>query len=327
MIEEKSAFVARELLRTMRDTGESRDAAFARMESTLSADMRPAVARLRRSLDENRLGSNAEQDWLHVAMRSLMLVREHGGEMTLSAWQSLEAQYADNRRLSASLTQALLHTFFLTAATALVGAIVGVIYVVFVLPQFDALFASVGAALPAFTSAVLADGRWLVFLLPLIAIVASMFLMPIKIEWTHGRRWRFAPLARNVKLGRKMARHYREQLFIAYASTLISCAVAPRKALATAAKEVNLYADADFDAMQLESANDSFAAALVNADRLDHLAEEIESQRAVRTQQLVQAAERFQIEISFAMRAILYTLIGTLLVAMYLPIFKVGAIA
>jgi len=327
-MDERSAFVARQLLRTLRDTASDEGAAFAHMDRALSDRMRAASRDLQRTLSSSALGGDAESDWLHVALRCMRLLRERGVSMTGAVWDTLQSSAAENSEISAALAQSLMRTLALTVATSLIALVVAVIYVIFVLPQFEALFSGMGAALPAFTNAVLSGGRSLLFVAPLLGLVILTFFLPIKFEWAQGgRRWRFAPLVRRVRIGRNLATHYRQQLFIAYAWTLTRCGVAPRDALAAASSETELYADIDFKAMHAGQTMDALATALFDADRLGHLAEEIESQRAVRTQLLARAAERFQLDVSLAMRTILYILVGALLVAMYLPIFKLGAVA
>lgn len=324
MLDEKIGFVTRELLRTMRDEHIDLESAFGRLNQHLSTDMRRISERMREGLVAGR--TEAEYDWLRVAVRSIQLARDHGGTIDAAVWTDLETYSTENRGLSSTLSQTLVRTSFLSVATIGVAIVVGLIYVIFVLPQFDTLFESLGTELPLLTQFVLVGLRPLIFLLPLIAILASIFLLPVRPTWKAGQRvWQLAPLNKRVRIGSEFVLRYRQQLFIAFASTLTRFGVPPRTALQLASRETQLYADNDFAANPSPGQGDSLLTALVGADRAGHLHEEIIAQRAIRAEALLLAAERLQFEFSFVVRAGVYALVGLMLVAMYLPIFKLGA--
>jgi hypothetical protein len=324
MLDEKLSFVTREFLRTMRDEHLDLDAAFGRLNQRLSPGMRHASDRLRAGLASN--SGDAQGDWLRVTVRSAQLAREHGGTIAPGVWTELEEHDARCRSLSSTLAQSLVRTLILSVTTLLLATIVGVIYVVFVLPQFVTLFESLHAELPRFTRLVLGGLQPLILLLPVVAVFASAFLLPVRPTWQTGKRvWQLAPLGRRVRIGREFVLRYRQQLFIAFASALTQSGLQPRTALKLASHEAQLYADENFAADSPATHGDTLLAALADADRCGHLREEIMAQRAIRADALLLAAERLQFEFSFVVRGCVYALITLLLVAMYLPIFKIGA--
>ena len=321
MLDEKMSFVTREFLRTMRDEHLDLDAAFGRLNQHLSAGMRHASDRLRESLVSG--SRDAQGDWLRVTVRSVQLAREHGGTIAPNVWSELEEHDAQSRGLASTLTQSLVRTLILSLTTLLIATIVGMIYVVFVLPQFVALFESLHAELPKFTQWVLQP---LILLLPVLAVFASAFMLPVRPTWQTGKRiWQLAPLGRRVRIGREFVLRYRQQLFIALAAALTQFGLQPRAALKLASHEAQLYTDENFAADTSAAHGDPLLTALVDAERCGHLREEIMAQRAIRADALLLAAERLQFEFSLVVRGCVYALITVLLVAMYLPIFKIGA--
>ena len=324
MLDEKMSFVTREFLRTMRDEHLDLDTAFGRLNQHLSPGMRHASDRLRESLISG--SRDAQGDWLRVTVRSVQLAREHGGTIAPNVWSELEEHDAQSRGLAGTLTQSLVRTLILSLTTLLIATIVGMIYVVFVLPQFVTLYESLHAELPKFTRWVLGGLQPLILLLPVLAVFASAFMLPVRPTWQAGKRiWQLAPLGRRVRIGREFVLRYRQQLFIALAAALTQFGLQPRAALKLASHEAQLYTDENFAADTSAAHGDPLLTALVDAERCGHLREEIMAQRAIRADALLLAAERLQFEFSLVVRGCVYALITVLLVAMYLPIFKIGA--
>jgi type II secretory pathway component PulF len=320
----KSAFCMRELIRTMRDADIGVQAAFGRLEHELPVNLQQVAARLKQDLELDT--ADADRTWLRVTLRCLERMREQGVTPPAQLLVDVEAQHAANRAWSVSLAQAFVRTLFLSAATAAIAIVVAGVYVIFVLPQFAYLFHSMGAAMPRFTNALLGGGRILIFFALLALIVVAIFLLPLKLEWQHGeRRWRFSPLAKRVWLGREVAQQFRRQLFVAHAAMLVAGGIGARKALAIASEEVGVHTDIRFETDSFDVPADELLNALAIAERRGHLDDEVVAQRAISTESLLHAVDALQLQVSFATRLLTYLLVGALVVAMYLPIFKVGA--
>jgi len=320
----KSAFVTRELLRTMRDAGVGTQAAFGRLANELPDDLKKTAARLQQ--DVARDTTDSDRTWLRVTLRCIERMREQDLTPVPPLLAEIEAQHAANRALSAALAQSFVRTLFLSAATAAIAIVVASVYVIFVLPQFAYLFDTMGAELPQFTTGVLAGGRIGIFLVLLALIIVSSLFLPLRLEWQKGERlWQFSPLAQRAWLGREVARQFRQQLFVVHAAMLATGGMSPRRALAVASEEADIYRDIRFETEDFDKLADELLSTLAIAERRGHLNEEIDAQRAIRSESFVRAVDNLQLQVSFSSRLLTYLLVGALVVAMYLPIFKLGS--
>jgi hypothetical protein len=181
-----------------------------------------------------------------------------------------------------------------------------------------------GATLPQLTAALLGGGRWIVLATALLLVAAAVFVFPVR---PGGRRtWRLDLFSKRALFGREAARTYRQFLFVSYASALVSAGIHPRKSLAVASNEAGIYTGIDFGTAEAAAMTERLPAQLLSADRLGHLHEELIAQRGLRADALIESIERLQLQAGFAMRAVLYVLVATMVIAMYLPIFKLGSI-
>lgn len=329
-MDERESFVGRALLRTLAEGGDF-EAGLARLSAALSSDAdRQALERLKADLnrpEDMRHAGDGERDWLRVAIRTAQLIRVHGGELA-PGWADMERQYAASRALAQSLSQGLIQTLTLSVLAAVVALVVTLIYVVFALPQFRTAFASLGAELPAFTQVVMGGGGVLV-IVTLTLIALTLIGFPLKRSLLRGRRgagWRLDLFAWRAFLGREVAESFSKLLFVSYASGLLRGGLADGLALSLASQEAQIYREVDFArGASTATAGDPLIHSLLTAARLGHFRQELEAQSQIRLAALDKSAERLQMLAAFVVRSLMYALVGSLVVAMYLPIFKLGA--
>lgn len=327
---ERLAFVGRALLRAMRDADTNAEAGFARLRETLSGDYRPLAEELQRdcATDDAIAARARERDALGIALRSVGLARANGGRVTPEVWRGLERNYSAAVALSSSLHRSFAGTLFIAIATFAVSLVVGATYLLWVLPQFQVLYESMHAELPAVTRFLLTGAGPLLLLLIVALVLASATLLTVKPAWLYRSRerlWNPIALAKRVLTGNRVAACHRRLAFVEYAATLIDSGIAGRKALSIAAGESGAFGRADFETPTDRPDHDELSSAVRDAERLGQLRQELSEQLELRSQALARAADDSQIRASLVIRGLLYILIAALLIAMYLPILQLGA--
>ncbi|MBB6095546.1 type IV pilus assembly protein PilC [Povalibacter uvarum] len=329
-MDELSAFAGREVIRVLRDEGADLSAAFSRLRDVLTGDLLAACARLQSEFESTaKPTGDFERDGLRVAIRSVQLVQEHDGQFTSELWAELDRRQLAGFELSSSLVRGLLNTLVASSATAAIALVIAFIYGIFVLPQFASTYAAMGAELPSLTAAVLGGGGWIVLILVLLMMAASILAFPLQPGWgigRHRRAWRLDLFSKRAVFCRAVANDYRRFLFVCYAATLVAAGIHPRKSLAAAAREAGIYTDLDFESAEASAMMATLPTQLMSADRLGHLREELATQRGLQADAIAKSIEGLQLRTAILMRGLLYFLVATLVIAMYLPIFKLGSI-
>lgn len=219
---------------------------------------------------------------------------------------------------------------YLVVLLALVLVITG-IFGFYVLPGFEQMFARSGATLPALTRAVFAatDAGY-----PLLAIAALLVIAAaIWFAIVFRRRVRsLSPLPGipgRVPLAGAVAETYNTGLFLNFTKMLLDCGVSVDQALAAAAQHANRKPVLDAEALRaLDKAptGNRVLGELAIAARLGQLQPEIDSQcerhEADLAAALVAARDRFSLGTSI----VVGLLVGLIVIAMYLPIFRMGAV-
>lgn len=217
------------------------------------------------------------------------------------------------------------------AAVSAVALVVAIVFGTSVIPSFKSMFSQFGAPLPDFTQAVFAFGG---VGIPLFAIVLALVvgMITFVVALFHRRIQQLAPLPRWptwAPIIGKIAESYNLGLFLNYVRILRKCDVDPRQAVEDAASAANQPDGLTYD--ELRSHESSFAelpvltelgvaAKLGNFDSeiLHQCDQHVGSMSLV----LVEARDRFSLILKIA----LYLFVATLVVAMYLPIFKMGSV-
>ena len=329
-MKERTAFVSRALLRAMREADSGADAGFARLREALSGEYRSAAESLRRDLaTDDAIAEQARGfDPLAMALRSASLVRANDGRITADVWRGLERNHAAAIELSNSIRRSFTSTLIIAIATAAVAVTCAAVYLLFVLPQFEMLYASMRAELPFLTRLLLDGVAPLLMLLVIASVLVGAILLIVRPAWlrtARERAWNPAAWAKRVLSGSRVAKCHRRLAFVQYATALIDAGVAGRKALGIAAAESGAFGRIDFDANPDPMGRDELVSAVDHAERLGQLREELAIQGDLQAQALARAADAAQIRASFMIRGLLYALIGALVIAMYLPMFRLGA--
>lgn len=217
------------------------------------------------------------------------------------------------------------------AAVSAVALVVGFIFSTIVVPTFGEMFGAYGHALPDYTQAVFDLGG---VGIPTFAVVLALTvgLVVYCVSLFHRRIQQMAPLPRWPKwapiLG-KIAETYNLGLFLNYAHILRRCGVEPGNAIADAAAASNQSHELSLDSLVKEIRAHGQSRALTElgtAARLGNLDAELSYQCEQHvgnlTLALVEARDRF----SLVLKIVLYLFVAALIVAMYLPIFKLGSV-
>jgi type IV pilus assembly protein PilC len=220
---------------------------------------------------------------------------------------------------------------FYLAALSTIAVVVSVIFAAHVMPSFSAMFSGFGATLPDFTQRVFAFSA---VGLPIVVVilVTIVSLSAWFVTAFYRRIQRFEPLRRWpawLPVAGRISATYNFGLFINFAHILLQCGVSAERAIKVAANLSNQAPD--FDHEKLIRSGSPFgdmpaieqlaiAARLGQIDR--ELAYQCEQHVATLSTALIGVRERF----SIVLKLVLYFFIATLIVAMYLPIFKMGSV-
>ncbi len=217
------------------------------------------------------------------------------------------------------------------AAIASVAFVVAMIFAIYVIPTFEEMFAEHRANLPEFTQLVFALGGAGVpvfaslLALTVIAVVLFVRLFHQRIQQMKPLpRWpRWAPM-----LGR-IAETYNFGLFLNYARILGSCGVEPDRAVAEAAALTNQPDTLSLDGLRNKASSREQLPALTElsvATRLGHFDAEVSHQCEQHVGELTLALVETRDRVSAVLKVALYVFVGGLVVAMYLPIFRMGSV-
>jgi len=219
------------------------------------------------------------------------------------------------------------------AALSAVALVVAIVFGTFVIPSFENMFSQFGAPLPELTQAVFVFGG---LGIPLFAVLLALVvgLVVFFVAQFHRRIQQLSPLPRWpswAPIVGKIAESYNLGLFLNYTRILRECDVNPEQAVADAASAANQPEGLSFGALGNSDGNFAqlpvltelgVAAKLGNFDsEIIHQCDEHIGNMALALA-LLEARDRFSLILKIA----LYLFVATLVVAMYLPIFKMGSV-
>ena len=193
--------------------------------------------------------------------------------------------------------------------------VVAGVYVGFVLPQFQATFREFGADPPEFTAATIGNG-WIA--LPLIgllaAVVVGFLIAVLRLQKRLHALQPVTPMFRWIPILSGWARGHDAALWMRYYAIFLD-AGATAESAGRAAAQVTGFPDNDHRTKLVES-----------AVRLGRPREGLEFLLEVEARE---AAERFERPRDLAfllLRLVVYAVVACFVLAMYLPIFKLGAV-
>ena len=219
---------------------------------------------------------------------------------------------------------------YLSAVSA-VAIIVAFIFWKYVIPSFSGMFVEFGSILPEFTKVVFAYGGAGIPVVA-IALLVLVALIVFFVLQFHRRIQMLSPLPRwpawAPLLGR-ITDVYNLGLFLNYARMLRECGVDPERAIAEAAAASNQPDSMSLAELQRDPSSHTnlpvltelgIAAKLGNLDA--ELVHQCDQHTASLSLALVEVRDRF----SLLLKTALFVFVGALVVAMYLPIFKLGSV-
>lgn len=217
------------------------------------------------------------------------------------------------------------------AALSWVALVVAVVFGAHVVPTFTSMFSEHGASLPKLTTTVFAF-RGAGIPLFTVGLVLVIGLVVWFVVFFHRRIQRLAPLPRWPKwapIVGGIAESYNLGLFLNFARMLRESDVDPDRAVAEAATAANQSAGLSFEALANHDGDFGQLPVLTElsvAARLGYFDNEVAHQCDQHVGRmslaLIEARDRF----SLVVKLVLYVFVGTLVVAMYLPIFKMGSV-
>jgi type II secretory pathway component PulF len=184
-----------------------------------------------------------------------------------------------------------------------------------VLPQFRTLYESAGARLPAFTEFVIGSGWLLAPVLALLIAAAVLFLVGIsKVKMRLQVLAPMRPLLGRVPGIKAWARDHDVSLWMRYVALLLDAGATPETSAAVAT------------ALAGEPGRDHRPRLLSSAATLGRLREELARLLDEDAREAVARFEEPRNGLVIGLRVLIYLIVSTYLVAMYLPIFKLGSI-
>ena len=230
------------------------------------------------------------------------------------------------------------------AAVLAVGFIVTVLLLVFVIPQFEDLFSSFGASLPALTAIVIELSRnfrdlWLqIFGI----IVGVIIIISVSYRRSEAMRHRVDRIALRLPIFGIILRKAAISRFARTLATMFGAGVPLVDGLESVAGATGnrIYSDACMSIREVVSGGQSLSSAMSQTGLFPPMVLQMTStgeETGELENMLNKAADFYEREVREAvdnmskliepiMISILGGLVGTLVVAMYLPIFKMGAI-
>jgi type II secretory pathway component PulF len=196
-----------------------------------------------------------------------------------------------------------------------------------VIPQFEVLFLEMAgnARMPVVTRAVFGGSGWLL-IVPALA-VASLYLSLLVFAVHFRRRMHrlepLAPISRRLPLARAIAVQYQHALAFIHARILIDAGLTPGQAIQAGSRLAGGGHDAGAENW---SPGSELAETLHVAAALGHLREEIDFQVDRQIEETCRIVASTYQRLSVLLRIVLYTTVALLIVAMYQPIFSLGAV-
>ena len=267
---------------------------------------------------------------LSTLLNLVKLVRIEGGD-EIAVFSNFENILKSFDSLSLNLGQNFRAFFAYLISVLSTSVVVASALLVFVLPQFESVYEEFGGTLPYLTRLVLGNGG-VFFVTVLITLgllfgVTAIFISRFKVSQKY-----FRPLHRSLRsiiFFRRLADGYNRLLSIHYALLLIKCGLSSRRSLVLASNFAEDSAMARFfnNDSTLKSDNDNDLKILELAIEADNLESELEYLLANHSSQLNYRFQSMQQKVIWIFHIMLAVFVGFLVIAMYLPIFKMGELA
>ena len=323
---ENLAFISRQLAQLMQENSakEALERLSAASPAEFSSDITYFEALLDRSGESRpRLGPNP-----YDAIVKLLPSVDSAGD---TLFREFVAYVQQSRIVFETYWAGVVGLIWYLAAVSAVAIGVGVVFSMFVVPAFSEMFGSLGHSLPDYTQAVFdLGGAGIPTFAVILALTAGFVVYCVALF--HRRIQQMAPLPRWPKwapiLGR-IAETYNLGLFLNYANILRKCGVDARVAIADAAAASNLSVDVSLDTLTNDVRAHRQSQVLTElgiAARIGNLDAELSHQCDQHVGNLTLALVETRDRFSLVLKIALYLFVAALVVAMYLPIFKIGSV-
>ena len=270
---------------------------------------------------------------------NLVEAGEHAGVL-----ETLLDRIATYKEKTESIKKKIKKALFYPTAVIVVGIIVSAILLIFVVPTFEELFQSFGAELPAFTQMVINLSRfirdyWWGILLGIAAtviIIGNLWKRSPKFREMVDRAMLKAPIFGSILNKSALAR------FARTTSTMFAAGVPMVEALDSVAGATGsvVYGNAVKEMRDDIATGQSLRLAMEQQQLFPHMVKQmvaIGEESGALDEMLAKVADFYEEEVDNAVdslssllepliMAILGVLVGGLVIAMYLPIFKLGAV-
>ena len=269
----------------------------------------------------------------------LVRAGEHAGELE----PLLERIAADGERREATrrrLRKAMLYPLIVLAIA--VAVTLGLL--MFVVPRFEALFAGFGARLPFFTRQIIAASEWLRgtgWMQALLAVTGAGLIIPLSGHWRALRHWRDGFVLRLPLIGslleaamiarfsRTLAVMLKAGIPLAEALPTMATSLANRRhhdavlAMARHLRDGRSLAFAVGSVGHFPHGTGQMIATGESAGRLEAMLERIAEREERR---VIESVDGLASLLEPAVMSLLGVLVGGLVLAMYLPVFQLGAV-
>ncbi|MBM7455453.1 type IV pilus assembly protein PilC [Oceanisphaera litoralis] len=267
----------------------------------------------------------------------------HSGEQT-GALDHIFAQIAIYREKAEALKSKIKKALFYPAMVILVAIIVTSILLLFVIPQFEEIFAGFGATLPAFTQMVIMLSRWMqdYWLFILAATMATVFAYVR--AWRHSEKVRDAtdrfvlrlPVVGDILHKAALARFARTlattfSAGIPLVEGLVSAAgasgnVVYRRAVMLVRSEVMAGIPMNLALRSTQMFPDMVVQMVMIGEESGAIDDMMNKVAVIYEQEVDDAVDGLTSLIEPLLMVVLGVLVGGLVIAMYLPIFELGKV-
>ncbi len=258
--------------------------------------------------------------------------------------ESLLDKIATYKEKTESMKAKIKKALFYPAAVIIVAFVVTAVLMIFVIPQFETLFSSFGGDLPAFTKAVVEMSKWMTSYWWAVVGVLIAAIYTFSYIWKRNRKFRqtvdrlmlqapvFGPILTKASIAR----------FARTLSTMFAAGVPLVEALDSVAGATGnvIYSDATLRMREDIATGQSLQLAMKQQNLFPHMVVQmvaIGEESGSLDAMLAKVADFYEEEVDNAVDAlsslmepfimvIIGTLVGGLVVAMYLPIFKMASV-
>lgn len=322
---DRLAFLSRQLLALLDEGGAER--AFERLRDAAGAEYATDIDRLQR-LFGSRPGETEPEPGRYHALAALL------EEAPAAAGQlvKLFVEYAQRGGILYRIYWAgIVGQLSYLGTLCVLVLVIAATFTLYVLPSFRQMFDRFGGQLPEFTAAVLASagtGLPLLVLLVLgVLVLAAIFALVFR------RCIRtLSPLPRiprRVPLGGEVAETYNRSLFLNFARILLECGTPAERAVAAAARLANQHPSLDYAALEASTGAAALDATLRDlgvAARVGNLRPEVAARCEIQEAELARVLATSRNRFSLGTSIVVGLLVAVVVIAMYLPIFRMGSV-